>query len=192
MLITSLYSICYSSMVIFSILHIPSDIHPRISVSACFSGHKAKIYLFSQTFIGKFYSVGRFDDLVEDSICGDGGASGECGVPQVRQHRNHGTRARRPSCRSTVAVWRVMGVADGEEQPSGCGAEAGTLITPLIPNESLRTACRVLSRMSMMIPISSPGRTCSGPWRVSCVLHLRRSGTESAWPQDRQFRVGCG
>lgn len=131
MLITSLYSICYSSMVIFSILHIPSDIHPRISVSACFSGHKAKIYLFSQTFIGKFYSVGRFDDLVEDSICGDGGASGECGVPQVRQHRNHGTRARRPSCRSTVAVWRVMGVADGEEQPSGCGAEAGTLITPL-------------------------------------------------------------
>ena len=31
----------------------------------------------------------------------------------------------------TVAVWMVMGVADGEEQPSGCGAEDGTLITPL-------------------------------------------------------------
>ena len=46
-----------------------------------------------------------------------GGASGECGVPQVRQHRNHGTRTRRPCCRMTVAVLRVMGVADGEERP---------------------------------------------------------------------------
>ena len=34
-------------------------------------------------------------------------------------------------------------------QRGGCGAEDGTLITPLIPNESLRTACRVQSRMSM-------------------------------------------
>ena len=31
-------------------------------------------------------------------------------------------------------------------------------------------ACRVQSRMSMMMPLSSPGRTCSGPGRVSYVL----------------------
>ena len=55
------------------------------------------------------------------------------------------------------------------------------------PNESLRTACRVQSRMSMMIPLSSPGRTCSGPGRVSCALPLRRSRTESAGRRTGSF-----
>ena len=57
------------------------------------------------------------------------------------------------------------------------------------PNESLRTACRVQSRVSMMIPLSSPGRTCSGPGRVSYVLPLSRGCTESAGRRTGSF--GC-
>ena len=37
---------------------------------------------------------------------------------------DHGTRTRRPCCRRTVAVWTVMGVADGEERPQAAERRA--------------------------------------------------------------------
>ena len=43
--------------------------------------------------------------------------------------------------------------------------------------------------MSMMIPLSSPGRTCSGPGRVSYVLPLSRGCTECAGRRTGSF--GC-
>ena len=55
--------------------------------------------------------------------------------------------------------------------------------------ESLLTACRVQSRMSMdssallsAVPLSSPGRTRSGSVRVSRAVPVIRSLTESAQP----------
>lgn len=39
----------------------------------------------------------------------------------------------------------------------------------------------------MMIPLSSPGRTCSGPVRVSYVLPLSRGCTESAGRRTGSF-----
>ena len=68
---------------------------------------------------------------------------------------------------------------------AGCGAEAGTLITPLIPNESLRTACRVQSRVSMMIPLSSPGRTLFRSGEGFLCTVRESEPHRICWPQDR-------
>ena len=61
--------------------------------------------------------------------CG-GGASGECGVPQVRQHRitEHETEALLPEDGGRI---EGDGCGGWRGAAAGCGAEGGALITPL-------------------------------------------------------------
>ena len=58
-----------------------------------------------------------------------GGASGECGVPQVRQHQitEHETEALLPDDGGRV---EGDGCGGWRGAAAGCGAEDGTLITP--------------------------------------------------------------
>ena len=59
------------------------------------------------------------------------------------------------------------------------------------PKESLLTACRVQSRMSMGSAALLSGTDLLRHGEGFCVLTVVRSRTESAWPEDRQFRAGC-
>ena len=122
--------------------------------------------------------------------------SGVCGglrsrLPDIRIPLSS-LRAAAAGFKEALAVGCVMYGLTGALLPDGWRRSGGRRTHHTSgTKESLLTACRVQSRMSRGCAALLSGTDSLRLGEGFSVVPVIRSCTKSAWPEDRQFRVGC-